>query len=164
MRRPFAIGLGATAGLAALAVGALVGPRVFLHPGSAVVGSNPAFDFQIMTWSLAWWPWAIAHGADPFHTNLLWAPAGFSPLWMTSIPAPALLAFPLTVLAGPLAAYNVLMVVAVVLAAVSAYLLCYELTERPLAALAGGLVFALSPYMLGHTLSEHLNLTFVFPV
>jgi hypothetical protein len=143
---------------------ALVSSRVFLHPGRGVIGANPASDFGIMSWSLAWWPWAAMHGVNPLRANVLWPPVGFPLLWMTSIPVPALLGAPLTLAAGPLAAYNALMVVSVLAAAAAAFLLCYELTEHAAAAAAGGLVFALSPYMLGHTMSQHLNLVFVFPL
>jgi uncharacterized membrane protein (UPF0136 family) len=142
----------------------LVGPGVLAHPSRAAVGLNPASDFQIMTWSLEWWPWALGHGVNPLHTSLLWAPSGFSTLWMTTIPAPALLAAPLTLAAGPLVSYNVLMLLSIPLAAGAAYLLCFELSGSFLASLAGGLLFGLSPYMLGHTLSQHLNLVFVFPL
>lgn len=159
-----ATGLAAASALAAVAVCALVGTQVLMHPGSAVVGRNPSSDFQIMTWSLEWWPWAVSHGIDPLHTHLLWPPGGFSTLWMTTIPVPALLALPLTLTAGPLVAYNVLMLAAVLLATAAAYLLCYELTTRVVPSILGGLVFGLSPYMLGHTLSQHLDLTFVFPL
>src|SRR5204863_425626 len=133
-------------------------------PSSAAVGLNPASDFQVMAWSLEWWPWAIGHGADLLHTHLLWPPEGFSTLWMTTIPVPALLAAPLTLTAGPLVAYNALILLSVVLATGAAYLLCRELTDRLAPSLAGGLLFGLSPYMLGHMLSQHLDLTFVFPV
>jgi hypothetical protein len=147
-----------------VALDALVSTRVLLHPGRGVIGANPASDFGIMSWSLAWWPWAASHGVNPLRANVLWPPVGFPLLWMTSIPVPALLAAPLTLTAGPLAAYNALMVVSVLAAAAAAFLLCYELTESTAAAIAGGLVFALSPYMLGHTMSQHLNLVFVFPL
>jgi hypothetical protein len=150
--------------LAALVTCVLVGTTVVLHPARAAVGRNPASDYQIMTWSLAWWPWAVQHGADPFYTHLLWAPGGFSTLWMTTIPAASLIALPLTFAAGPLVAFNVLMILAVVLATGAGYLLCHELTDRVLPSLLGGLVFGLSPYMLGHTLSQHLNLALVFPI
>jgi hypothetical protein len=150
--------------LSALAVGGLVGASALLHPGRAAVGTNPASDFQVMTWSLGWWPWAIGHGVNPLHTDLLWPPAGFSTLWMTTIPVPALFALPITMTFGPLVAYNVLILLAVPLASAAAYLLCWELTHRFSASLLGGLLFGLSPYMLGHTLSQHLDLTFVFPV
>src|SRR5207253_4683238 len=132
--------------------------------GHSAVGHNPQDDYQIMTWSLEWWPWAIRHGADPLHTHLLWAPFGFSTLWMTTIPFQALLALPITLTAGSLVAYNVLIFLAAPLAAGAAYLLCHELTGRFWPSVVGGLLFGLSPYMLGHTLSQHLNLAFVFPV
>jgi hypothetical protein len=137
---------------------------VLAHPGSAVVGVNPSHDFAVMTWSLAWWPWAIEHAHLSLHTGALWAPSGFPTLWMTSIPGPALLAAPLTLTFGPLVAYNVMMLAALLSAAVSAFLLCRELTGRFVPSLVGGGVFGFSPYMLGHTLSQHLNLTFVCPI
>jgi hypothetical protein len=158
------VGLGVSCALAAVVVALLVGPGVLLHPSNAAVGLNPASDFQVMTWSLEWWPWAIGHGADLLHTHLLWPPEGFPTLWMTTIPAPALLAAPLTLLAGPLVAYNALILLSVVLATGAAYLLCRELTGRLVPSVVGGLLFGLSPYMLGHMLSQHLDLTFVFPV
>jgi hypothetical protein len=162
-RRP-ALGACFTAALAGVILSILVGSGVFAHPTRAVVGVNPSSDFQIMAWSLEWWPWAIGHGVNPLHTNLLWPPAGFSTLWMTTIPGPALLGLPVTLTAGPLVAYNVLILLAVPLASAAAYLLCLELTDHFAASLIGGLVFGLSPYMVGHTLSQHLDLTFVFPV
>lgn len=157
-------GLWVVAALSALAFGGLVGGNVLLHPGRGIVGSNPSGDFQIMTWSLRWWPWAIAHGHDPLRASILWAPGGFPTLWMTTIPAPALVALPVTLLGSPLLAYNLLMAAAVVLAAVSAYLLCFELTARAWPSVLGGLLFGLSPYMLGHLLSQHLTLVVVFPL
>jgi hypothetical protein len=157
-------GLSVICALSALVVCALVGPHVLVHPSTAAVGLNPASDFQVMTWSLEWWPWAVGHGVDLLHTYLLWPPEGFSTLWMTTIPLPALLATPVTLTAGPLVAYNVLILLSVVLATGAAYLLCRELTGRLAPSFAGGLLFGFSPYMLGHTLSQHLDLTFVFPI
>src|SRR4030081_2083131 len=149
-------GLSVICALSALVVCALVGPHVLVHPSTAAVGLNPASDFQVMTWSLEWWPWAVGHGVDLLHTYLLWPPEGFSTLWMTTIPLPALLATPVTLTAGPLVAYNVLILLSVVLATGAAYLLCRELTGRLAPSFAGGLLFGFSPYMLGHTLSQHL--------
>jgi hypothetical protein len=164
VERAVGVGFVVTCLIATLGLSVLVGSDVLLHPQRGIVGSNPASDFQIMTWSLDWWPWAIRHGADPLHTHLLWAPSGFPTLWITGFPAIALLALPVTLTLGPLFAYNALMFVAVALAAGCAYLLCRELTGRTWPAVVGGLMFGLSPYMLGHTLSQHLNLTFVWPI
>jgi hypothetical protein len=157
-------GLAITCLVSASVVCVLVGSGVLLHLASTAVGFNPASDFQVMTWSLEWWPWAISHGVNPLHTQLFWPPEGYSTLWMTTIPVPALLASPITLTAGPLVAYNVLILLAVPLAAAATYLLCRELTAPVGASVVGGVLFGLSPYMLGHTLSQHLDLTFVFPI
>jgi hypothetical protein len=142
----------------------LVGSRVVLHPGRGLIGSNPSDDFQIMAWSLHFWPWAVSHGLPLSRTSLLWTPSGFSTLWMTTIPGPALFGLPVTLTAGPIAAYNVLVVACVLLATAGAYLLCWELTEDVLASCVGGILFGLSPYALGHAMSQHLDLLVVFPL
>jgi len=129
-----------------------------------VVGSTPSSDYQVGTWSLEWWPWAIMHGVNPLHTGLLWAPSGYSTTWITSVPALALLAAPVTLLAGPLVAYNLLMLAAPPGAAVACYLLCRELCERFWPALLGGFLFGFSPYVLAQTVSQHLNLVMVWPL
>ena len=89
-----AVGFAVACLLAAAAVCSLVGTIVLFHPGGSAVGRNPSSDYQIMTWSLAWWPWAVRHAVNPLHTHLLWAPGGFSTLWMTTIPAASLIALP----------------------------------------------------------------------
>src|SRR5205807_3248912 len=133
-------------------------------PSGRAVGLHASFEFQVQTLSLDWSPWGGGHRVALLHSPLLWPPEGFSTLWMTTIPVPALLAAPLTLTAGPLVAYNALILLSVVLATGAAYLLCRELTDRLVPSLVGGLLFGLSPYMLGHMLSQHLDLTFVFPV
>jgi hypothetical protein len=150
--------------IALVVLGVLVSSSVLLHPRRGIVGANPVDDFQIMTWSLEWWPWSIWHGVDPLRTHLLWAPGGFATAWVTSIPAVALTALPVTLLGGPLLAYNVMMFASVALASGCAFLLCREVTGRTWPSVVGGLIFGLSPYMIGHTLSQHLNLAFIWPV
>jgi hypothetical protein len=163
-RRPAAVGA-ALSGIVPLAVTlATAGIGLLSHFNSTVVGRNPSNDFQIMVWSLRFWPWAIAHGRSLAHTTLLWSPSGFSTLWLTSIPLPSVVAAPLTLSVGPLATYNVLMLAAPALAGVAAFWLCWEATASVAASVIGGVSFALSPYLLGHLMSEHLNLVFVFPL
>jgi hypothetical protein len=142
---------------------ALFGPAILGRLQTGAVGANPSSDFQVMTWSLEWWPWAVLHGHDPLHTNAVWAPWGYSTAWMTSIPALALLAAPMTLTLGPLAAYNVLMLAALPAAALAAYALCRELTHRFVPALIGGYIYGFSPYLLGQTIAQHLNLVQIWP-
>ena len=142
---------------------ALFGPGILGRLQTGAVGSSPSSDYQVMTWSLEWWPWAVLHGHDPFYTNAVWAPWGYATAWMTSIPALALLAAPITLTAGPLAAYNVLMLAALPAAALAAYALCRELTHRFIPALIGGYIYGFSPYLLGQTIAQHLNLVQIWP-
>ncbi len=137
---------------------ALFGRGVLRDGG--VVGSFGA-DQASFTWSLAWWPHAIAHGLHPLLTDLVFAPDGWNLAWTSSIPGPSLLAWPLTALAGPVATYDTLALAAPALAAWCAYLLCRELQTGTPAALAGGLVFGFTTYESAETLN-HLNLALVF--
>jgi hypothetical protein len=38
-------------------------------------------------WFLNWWPWAIAHGLNPFVSYYIWYPQGFNMTWAGSVPA-----------------------------------------------------------------------------
>ena len=125
-----------------------------------VVGSFGA-DQASFAWSLAWWPHAIEHGLHPLLTNLVYAPDGWNLAWTSSIPGPALLAWPLTATIGPIATYDALALAAPALAAWCAYLLCCELGTGTYASLAGGLVFGFTTYESAETLN-HLNLALVF--
>ena len=128
--------------------------------GGSVVGSYGS-DQATFAWSLAWWPHAIEHGLHPLLTDLVYAPSGWNLAWTSSIPGPALLAWPLTAAFGPLPAYDVLALAAPALAAWCTYLLCRELETGTPAALAGGLVFGFGTYEAAETLN-HLNLALVF--
>jgi hypothetical protein len=137
------------------------GLPVAAHPGRTAVGSDN--DPKLFIWMFAWWPHAIAHGLNPIHTNAIWSPSGYDLAWATSIPALALVFAPLTVLAGPVVAFNAAAIVLPAAAAWTAFLLCRYLTRSVPAALAGGYLFGFSSYMLGHE-EGHMHLTAVFLV
>jgi len=137
------------------------GLRVLSHPGRTLVGLGT--DPQIFVWSVAWWPHAVGDGVNPLVTHAIWAPDGFNLAWATTMPALSLVLTPLTVLAGPVVAYNVAAVLMPALAAWTAYLLCRHVTGTFWPSLAGGYVFGFSGYMLGEELG-HLHMTAVFLV
>ncbi len=114
-------------------------------------------DPSIFLWSLAWWPWAISHGWNLFHTSVIWAPLGQNLLWMTSVPSLALLLAPVTHFFGPIASYNLIALLSPVLGAWAAYLLCRHVTGRFWPALFGGWLFGFSTYEFMH-LQLHMNL------
>ena len=156
--------LGRRPGLLALATYLVLaflylGVPIAAHPVQRLVGMR--VDAQIFVWSLAWWPHAILNGENPFITHAIWAPAGVNLTWTTSIPGLALLATPITLIAGPAFAYNVLAVAMPALAAWTAFLLCRRLTRSVWPSLAGGYLFGFSPYLLGQS-EGHMHETSVF--
>ncbi|HVN64282.1 MAG TPA: hypothetical protein VMT58_06575, partial [Candidatus Binataceae bacterium] len=107
---------------------------------------------------------ALAHRINPVITNYIWAPGGINLAWTTSIPLPSLLMWPVTAMLGPIAAFNLLGLIALPLAALSAYLLCKYVSKSWWPSLIGGYVFGFSPYLLSELRSAHPFATLVFPV
>jgi hypothetical protein len=116
-------------------------------------------------WSFVWWPHAIGHGHDPLSANVVWAPHGIDLSWVTAVPAAGFVGAPLAAVAGPVVAYNVLVLAAPALSAWTAYLLARRLTRSFWPSLAAGWIFGFSAYEIGH-MTGHLNLvlTFLVPV
>ena len=143
---------------------AFFGARVVGHPEERVVGGLFT-DPQIFIWSFAWWPHAVLHGENPFYTHAIWAPSGFNLTWATSVPGLAALFAPVTLLFGPVLAYNVASVLMPPLAAWTAFLLCRRLTGKLWPSLAGGYLFGFSSYVLGGELTHVFTVAvFLVPV
>ncbi|HLW72015.1 MAG TPA: hypothetical protein VKS22_15490 [Candidatus Binataceae bacterium] len=124
---------------------------------------GPGSDASFLMWAMAWWPYAIRHGLNPFLCRLVWAPAGFDLAWSGGMPLAAIVGAPLTAFAGPVVAYNLIGLAAPALAAWCAFILCRRLTGAWLPSALGGYLFGFSPYLLGQLIGGHLNLTLVFP-
>jgi hypothetical protein len=137
------------------------GVPVVAHPGRDWIGSGS--DPQIFVWSLAWWPHAVLHGENPVVTHAVWPPVGLDLTWVSSVPALAAAFAPVTLLAGPVAAYNAASVLMPALAAWTAFLLCRHVTRAFWPSLAGGYLFGFSSYELGQ-LQGHLHMSSVFLV
>jgi hypothetical protein len=136
--------------------GALTDPA---HRCACSAGTDP----ETYMWFLSWWPHAILHGHNPFHTTSLFAPDWIRLGAVLVIPGAATVLTPITLLFGPVVAYNLLIVAAPVLAAVFTFMLCRYLTGRLLPSLVGGYIFGFSPYLLGH-MQGHADLVLVFPI
>ena len=125
-------------------------------PGSGTLGTGP--DVQIFLWGLRWWPHALGHALNPLRSSVVWPPTGGAVLWSTTVPVLSVLASPLTVGLGSLAAWNVLVVLAPAVAAWAAWLLCAELECRPAPAVAGGALFGFGSFVLCEDIA-HLQLS-----
>ena len=121
------------------------------------VGPDPALFVFFLTWSA----YAALHHLNPFITHSIWAPQGFNLAWSTFVPLAGIVAAPITLLAGPVPAYNLAMLLCPALSAWTAFLLCRQICGRFWPSLAGGYVYGFSAYMLSHMLG-HLTLVMAF--
>jgi len=154
-------GLITLAGYLALSI-LFFGRPLFEGLSSFVLGKS--VDSGTYVWSLVWWPHAVAAGINPFITKVVWAPLGVNLAWVAAVPLASFLAYPLTASIGPVASYNLLVLLCPALAAWSAFMLCRYISDSYWPSFIGGYVFGFSPYILHHIAIGHLNLLFVFPI
>jgi hypothetical protein len=137
------------------------GLPIGLHLASrhAGMGGN---DTRLYMWAFEWTPHALANGLDPFHTDLVYAPGGADLRWVTTMPGPALVLWPITAIFGPLASVNVAMLLGPALAAWAGYLVCRRVTKAFWPSVAGGWLVGFCSYMAGQMFG-HVNLVLLFP-
>jgi len=136
----------------------LVGHFTTRHVGKAV--GDPA----LVAWFLQWVAHAVVHRINPFHTNLLWAPATFNMAWTTWMPLVGLLLAPITRALGPVASLNVVFLLALPLSAWSAFVLYRYVTGSWWASLIGGYLFGFSGYMIHWLWEGDPQLLLLFPI
>jgi hypothetical protein len=127
------------------------------HPGTPQLAQG-GFDPNFYVWALHWWPYALGHGLNPLQSAQIGAPAGYSLTWVTTVPPLALLISPVTLTAGPVAAFSLLVVAGAPVSGWGAFVLCRRLTGRFWASLAGGAVFGFSAFEVNHAYTGQLNL------
>ncbi len=132
-----------------------------LSPDSALLG-YPGDNFQH-----AWFLWhfarAIIHAQNPFCTTLIFYPSRVNLAWSTTDPLAGTLALPVSLISGPVMAYNISIILQLALSAFFARLLCLKISQNEVAALFGGAIFGFSPFFLAHALG-HLSLITAFPI
>jgi hypothetical protein len=129
--------------------------------GGTIVGAHA--DPPLFIWYLQWLPFALGHHLNPLLTTYLHYPQGANLMWNTSIVFPALVLAPVTVVFGPITAYNVLCVLAVATSAWCGYLAARRFTRSWWAAAAGGLLYGFSPYMVSQSLGHPFLIVAVYP-
>lgn len=141
----------------------LLGPWILSRMSTWFLAAQPQ-DGSIFVWMFRWWPYALAHRADPLYTTVAWAPGGINLAWVTSVPALAVAMSPVTLAFGPFAAFNVVQLVAPALASWTGYLLCRKIVGSFGPALLGGFCFGFSPFLMGEVGEGHPNLALAFLV
>ncbi len=79
-------------------------------------------------------------------------------MWNTWIPLPALLLSPLTLLAGPVASFDVAVTLGVALSAWCAYLAASRFVARRAAAVLAGAAYGFSPFIFDQSYTGHSNM------
>jgi hypothetical protein len=102
-------------------------------------------DMWIYHWGNWWARKVLTEGGRLYWTSYMVYPQGVSLTWYAFSWLNTAIWLPLQALIGPLAAYNVTVLLAYLLSAYTAYLLTRELTGSYLAAFIAGLVFAFYP-------------------
>jgi hypothetical protein len=139
------------------------GVHLLPHPGRAMFGAGR--DPEIFVWSFAWWQHALGAGQNPFVSHVVYAPDGINLAWATTVPGLAVPFAPLTLLVGPVAAYNVAALLLPAAAAWTAFLLCRYLTRAFWPSLVGGYLFGFSAYALAQSLGHpHMSAIFLLPL
>src|SRR5579863_144181 len=91
------------------------------HFSDRLIGNGP--DPGAVVFFLAWWPYALLNHLNPFVTHTIWAPDGFDLACTPFVPLAGIAAAPITLRAGPVAAYNASMLLAPALSAWTAFML-----------------------------------------
>lgn len=117
-------------------------------------------DAELIAWFLASAPHQVLAGHSPFFSTYLNYPAGVNLMWNTSVILPALLVAPVTLLAGPLVSYNLLITLAAPVNALATYALLRRWVPGRAGPGVGAVAFSFAPFFAGH-LPGHLHLILV---
>ena len=101
----------------------------------------------MFVWYMAWTPFALSHGQNPLLTSFVGYPHVANLMWNTSILLPAFILWPVTAALGPLESHNLLMMLALVVDALCAFLALRRFGSN-IAAWIGGLLYGFSPALV----------------
>ena len=116
-------------------------------------------DPQQSIWYLRWGPYALGHHLNPFVTYQLNSPDGVNLMWNTPFVALSIAASPITLLFGPVAAYNVLISAGMALGGWFTYFAVRRYTSGVAGPMVAGALYAFSPYTTQQSIL-HLNVMF----
>lgn len=142
-----------------VAIAALSVYPALIHGPTRILQAYGDGDLSQQVWFIEFAPWAILHGHSPFITTWINAPNGANLLGNTSFILPSLLATPVTLLFGPIAGFNFLIVLSFAISAGSMYFVVTHWVDWRPAAYVAGLLYGFSPFMVGQGLG-HIFLLF----
>lgn len=109
------------------------------------------------TWNLWWTRYALAHGQNPYTTEMLFYPTGARLYLHTLTLTNGVLTLPVQLLAGPVAAYNAALVLGFVLTGYASFLLAEHVIGQRGIACAVGAIVTFSPFHVSKMWDGHLS-------
>lgn len=124
----------------------------------SVLGHNG--DNIYFVWLVRWYQKVFLEGqGHPFFNPLMNYPQGWNLSTTDTALASVLPGVPFSVFLGPIAGYNIAMLLTFVLSGFFMYLWVRSVTKSELAGILAGTLFAFSPFRMAHFLAGHLNLS-----
>ncbi|HUT04382.1 MAG TPA: hypothetical protein VM163_10880 [bacterium] len=121
-------------------------------------------DVNLNFWNYWWFRYAILElKQSPFFCPLQLYPYGADLAFHTLCPLNQIIALPIHVLFGIRFAYNFIVFFSLIMAAYTAYRLAFDVCGHRIAAVAAGVMFGFSPYMLVRA-TGHINLIGSWPL
>lgn len=109
-------------------------------------------------WNIWWVQHALLSGQNPYVTNYLFYPEQINLFWQTLGLPNALLVLPVSLAWGPVAAFNLLVLLSFGLGGYFTYRIAYNVTADAAAALVAGFVFAFSAHHMQPLLGGALEI------
>jgi hypothetical protein len=131
----------------------------WLHGPASELPFGGGLDVTQQVWFLGFTPDALIHGDNPFFANWMNFPYGVNLMANISMFLPGLVLSPITLIWGPIATFNVLMVLGFAGSATVAFAVFRRWVSWTPAAYVGGLLYGFSPFAVAEG-SEHLFLQF----
>jgi len=139
-------------------LGALaLGHEVLTQLNTATMGWISA-DSDTFVWWLKLLPTSILRGENPLFTNYAHYPHGVNGMWNIGVPVLGVLMLPVTLTIGPVAAYNIAMILGLVVSGVSMAMALVPWTKRWASRIVAGGLYAFAPFQIAHFSVGHLNI------
>ncbi len=150
-----------TAGVAVvyLALSILANRQAWADGIAHTIQTSGGNDVPEEIWFLAQTPWVLLHGHNPLVDNWLNTPGGIDLMDNTTMPLLGMVGFPITLLFGPIATFNVMIDLSIFASALSFFVMARRFVRWWPAAFVGGLAYGFSSFTAA-TGNGHIFLLF----
>lgn len=114
-------------------------------------------DELVKTWRFWHVKEALLRGQNPAHTSTLAYPEGHTSRLMAAMLVLPVAFLPVTLIGGPVLAYNLAFLLSFILTGYVGYLLCKDIAGEEIAALLGGLILMLMPLRVAQLFEGHVE-------